>query len=341
MTAALGALDTNRHPGPSRPGPCTTVRRGQPPWRSGNPCTAAGRLRAQHGRWWLLSYEVVNWAMYKAPSVRTAAGKRDSTARQVLVVLAEKAHDDGTESYPSVETIALATDLEVRTVQRALRRLEEAKLIERTTKRWSGTQTWRLNLSLTRPPSDEDELRAKVETRRAASTERVRKHRAQGSAGEVSGAPVTHSDCVAGAESDGGVTQSECVTGEASSAPVTHFDGVRNALRVRSVTHSTPPEPPLGTILDPSPGGRRAAPQTPAQLHPVADVRSGLISDLEFVDPLTTRALEALPPGIATIVGTERLAEYDRMHDEPPRRPRTRKQRLRDQRGSPKFGRSA
>lgn len=284
--------------------------------------------------------------MYKAPSVRTKAGKRDATARQVLVVLAERAHDDGTESFPSAETIAEATDLEVRTVQRALRRLEGAKLIERASKRPGGTQVWRLNMELTRSVSDEDELQVRNEARRAANLERVRKHRAKLAAGKASeegasDAPVTHSDCVTGTESGGGVTQSECVTGEDGGNGVTHLDGVRNALKVRSVTHSTPPEPPKRTTTDTPTGGRRAAPQTPAQLHPVAGIRSGLISELEFVAPLTTRALEAQPPDIATIVGTERLAEYDRMHAKPPRRPRTRKQRLRDQRGSPGFGRSA
>lgn len=45
-------------------------------------------------------------------------------ARLVLFVLAEHAHDDGSESYPSVETLAERTRMSRRAVQSALRRLE-------------------------------------------------------------------------------------------------------------------------------------------------------------------------------------------------------------------------
>lgn len=45
-------------------------------------------------------------------------------ARLVLLALADRAHDDGSNAYPSIETLAAAARVEPRTVQRALRQLE-------------------------------------------------------------------------------------------------------------------------------------------------------------------------------------------------------------------------
>ena len=50
-------------------------------------------------------------------------------ARLVLFVLAEHAHDDGSESYPSVETLVERSRLSRRSVQHALRRLEADGMI--------------------------------------------------------------------------------------------------------------------------------------------------------------------------------------------------------------------
>lgn len=89
---------------------------------------------------------------------------------------------------------------------------------------------------------------------------------------------------------------------------------------------------PRQTDLEDGPGGRRAAPRTPAQLKPVADIRSGLISELEFVDPLTTRARIdtdrwTLPLDVAADIEAAYRAEYDLMDANPYRRPRTKNRR--------------
>jgi Helix-turn-helix domain len=48
----------------------------------------------------------------------------------VLLAMADHAHDDGTSCYPSIETLARKTSQSRRGVQKIMRRLEEAGLIE-------------------------------------------------------------------------------------------------------------------------------------------------------------------------------------------------------------------
>jgi hypothetical protein len=64
--------------------------------------------------------------------------------RLVLIALADYAHDDGTNAFPSVPTIARKARVDERTVQRALRELEEAGDLEPTGKTRSGVTIWRL-----------------------------------------------------------------------------------------------------------------------------------------------------------------------------------------------------
>ena len=47
----------------------------------------------------------------------------------VLIVLATHAHEDGTSAFPAVETIAAKARVTRRTVQYALRRLEQRELV--------------------------------------------------------------------------------------------------------------------------------------------------------------------------------------------------------------------
>lgn len=75
---------------------------------------------------------------------------RHSTAeggpRLVLLALADTAHDDGGESYPSVDTLALKARLSRRAVQYALRKLEADGHIENDGISRRGTTIWRITM---------------------------------------------------------------------------------------------------------------------------------------------------------------------------------------------------
>lgn len=65
-------------------------------------------------------------------------------ARLVLLVLAEHAHEDGSEAFPKVETIASKARMSRKAVQDALRRLEDGQHIAQTGVRPSGTRIYRI-----------------------------------------------------------------------------------------------------------------------------------------------------------------------------------------------------
>ena len=69
-----------------------------------------------------MSIKVTSWALNDAPV-------EDPVLVLVLVAMAERANDDGTTTYQSVETIARKARISVRTCQRKLRELEDAGLI--------------------------------------------------------------------------------------------------------------------------------------------------------------------------------------------------------------------
>jgi DNA-binding transcriptional ArsR family regulator len=171
--------------------------------------------------------------MDDAPMLLTEKGKPDTTARHVLGVLAERARPDGSQARPSLLDIQYRTGYDRRTVQRALRRLEAAGLIAAEGVK-NGCTVYRLALKTIRPASDRELLKAEEEADRKAVAERVRRHRAK---------DVTHLNDVTETDSDDvtepDVTHSDDVT----NGDVTHSASVCNALKVRSVTHSTPPEP--------------------------------------------------------------------------------------------------
>lgn len=58
--------------------------------------------------------------------------KLTATQKLVLLALADFANDDGLSIYPSNERTARRTSLAVRSVQRIIRQLEEAKIVEKT-----------------------------------------------------------------------------------------------------------------------------------------------------------------------------------------------------------------
>jgi hypothetical protein len=212
-----------------------------------------------------VSVEAVKWAMDDAPMLLTEKGKPDTTARFVLSALAEHAHEDGTNSYPSVPRIQYKTGFNRRTVQDALGRLEAAGLITAVGTKHTCTN-WTLSLRRKRPAADWGQLSDETEKRRAATAERVRRHRAR---------LVTPSD---------GVTETplNSVTGDGvtpSNAEVTLSGDVRNAVEQRSVTPSDAPEPPAQPQEEPQeepslfaapPRAERETPRAAAQA-PVPD----------------------------------------------------------------------
>lgn len=163
-----------------------------------------------------VSTEAVKWAMDDAPMLRTASGKPDATARHVLQALAEHADRNGKNAHPSVTRLQYRTGYDRRTVQRALRRLEDSKLIGRDGTVQDRTR-WQLSMNLIRPATDWDEIERAEDASRQAAAERQRRSRAR---------RVTHSDDVT-------VTNQKAVT----EPDVTHSESARHALEVRDVTH--------------------------------------------------------------------------------------------------------
>ncbi|MET9819620.1 helix-turn-helix domain-containing protein [Streptomyces sp. NPDC006355] len=198
-----------------------------------------------------MSHEAVSWAMDDAPMLRTEKGKPDTTARNVLQVLAEHADKRGRNARPSVIKIRYRTGYERRTVQRALRRLEDAGLIKATGTHGDVT-VYALALHVTRPASDWADLMAEEERDKEAARERQRKARAK----RAAAASVTHPDAVTVTDSndvtEGGVTHSDDARHAVEERDVTHSESGCHALNA-AVTVSEPSSQPSGTLGD----GRR------------------------------------------------------------------------------------
>lgn len=247
-----------------------------------------------------MSTEAVKWAMDDAPMLLTGRGKPDSTARQVLQVLGEHAHKDGTNAYPSVMRVQYRTGLDERTVRRALRRLEDGKLIA-ANGTVNGCTNWTLAMGLRRPPTDWEGLEAAKERDRAAVAERVRRHRSKRVTGTES---VTVTD-----------------SGDVTTGDVTHSDDVSNALKVRDVTDSasvcnalnaprTTREPSLEPPENRLPSGRR--PTTGSGDDPESGYAADEDESTEKVSAADVRAVVAgLPQPVRTAIA-------DRFRHTPP-----------------------
>ncbi|MFT7835734.1 helix-turn-helix domain-containing protein [Saccharothrix sp. BKS2] len=75
-----------------------------------------------------MSIEAINWALNTAP---IPTDRKDAAALTItLIALANHAGPDGSEAFPSVDRMMRYTRLSRRTVQRALRSLEELGLIK-------------------------------------------------------------------------------------------------------------------------------------------------------------------------------------------------------------------
>jgi hypothetical protein len=206
--------------------------------------------------------------MDEAPMLRTDKGKADTTARHVLQVLAEHAHKDGSNAYPSVLRIQYRTGYDRTTVQRALRRLEQGALIVRDGA-VGGRTCWRLALHLRRPESDWKDLEAEDEAVREAAAERQRRSRSK----RVTGAApvtVTHSTPV----TDGDVTDSAPVSHALQMRDVTGVAPARHVLNAALTINEPslePPENPLPPSPQAQPGTAVAHRQDEGEIRPLID----------------------------------------------------------------------
>src|SRR3954462_4995464 len=105
-----------------------------------------------------MSYQAVEWALYRAPMLLTDKGKPDTTARQVLAVLAEHANEAGRNAHPSGLRIRFATGLDDRTIERALLRLQASALIAMSGRARTGTRKWNLDLAAVRAEDEWDQM---------------------------------------------------------------------------------------------------------------------------------------------------------------------------------------
>lgn len=125
-----------------------------------------------------MSWQAVQWALRDAPMLMTDAGKNDTTARYVLVALAEKARGEPLLSYPSIATLRFLTGLDREVIRRALQRLAAGGLIVDAGRRGEGVVAWRLDVERVRPASDEAAIEAEVEHRKARDRDRKKRKRA-------------------------------------------------------------------------------------------------------------------------------------------------------------------
>lgn len=210
-----------------------------------------------------MSVEAVKWAMDDAPMLRTATGKPDSTSRHVLQAMAEHADAKGRNCHPSVTRLQYRTGYDRRTVQRVLRRLEDAKLIV-LDGMMQERNRYRLSMHLVRDQSDWADLERDERDSREAAAERKRKSRAR-RVTPSDDVTVTHFNDV----TDPDVTHSASGRHALQVRDVTHFKSGRHALSA-AVTTNQPPLEPSATI-DGWGGSSANPPHGLAQNAPIDD----------------------------------------------------------------------
>ncbi|MGV2914615.1 helix-turn-helix domain-containing protein [Streptomyces alfalfae] len=248
-----------------------------------------------------MSHEAVTWAMDDAPMLRTEKGRPDTTARGVLQALAEYADKRGRNARPSLIKLRYRTGYDRRTVQRALRRLEDAELI-RATGTYYDCTVYALALHRIRPATDWTDLQEEEEQQRQAAAQRQRKARAKRAVTHTEDVTVTDSDDVT--EPD--VTHSDAARHTSEVRDVTHSDDARHALSAAQPVLEPPREPSLSDdgrqaptgSRDASPGGSAA----PATAHPAEedDVRAAAIGCV--IALLPRRVRDQLPSPVPRAV---------------------------------------
>jgi hypothetical protein len=236
----------------------------------------------------------------------TEKGKPDSTARQVLGILAEKANEQGRNSHPSVLRIRYATGLDDRTIERALLRLERGKLIEDAGRTYSGTRRWNLAMHRVRGQSEWDDLVADAEAAKQLESDRrkARRHRAT----SADSSRVRDAEC-------GHPGVSVPMSGTQSADVRDAESGIRDG---------KPPEPPEPPVNHPHnhPGTVLGGTLPPSPLRPQEPPTSALGTEEanSFYEPVQppqdvegdsrprTRENEAHPPALRLVEGGNAIA---------------------------------
>lgn len=140
--------------------------------------------------------------------LRTKAGNKDSTARFTLVAIAEHADKSSPpRSHPSLALLRFETGLDMKTLQRAQKRLADAGLIKQVGVRGNGVVEWELSTDLMRPESDREEIDAEVQEHRERDRRRKQSARSSGTLGPdaaaVSGTENPDGSALSGTESTG------------------------------------------------------------------------------------------------------------------------------------------
>lgn len=197
-----------------------------------------------------MSWQAVQWALNDSPMLLTGKGNPDTTARQVLAVLAEHADEHGGNAHPSVLRIRYKTGFDERTIQRALLRMERAEIIRRNGF-VHGCVRWRLAMALRRPDTDWTDLEAAADAIRQTESERraARRNRAKptdASGTENPGAqppdgPPSGTQSAGRIEPD--VSGANPVRDSASGRP--GFSVPASGTQSTDVRDATPPEPPM------------------------------------------------------------------------------------------------
>jgi hypothetical protein len=193
----------------------------------------------------------IRWAL-RVPSLMKGNGREvDQAAHSVLICLAAHARPDGTESRPSLATIAVEARLVADvTVRRKLALLREEGYIEPTGVHGDVT-VWRLRMDSVPVEHVVDEATKRREERRLRNAERQRKFRAKAKSGGVTpseSVTVTPSESVTHpVRNDPGgryVTSSESVSNDPGGRYVTLSGGDRTSLEHprTSLEHSPAPE---------------------------------------------------------------------------------------------------
>jgi hypothetical protein len=251
-----------------------------------------------------MSYEAVQWAIHKAPLLLMPGGGPDVAARLILIVRAERADKHGKGTYAGHAEITRVTGYDVRTIQRAERRLEKAGLMIRRGMTHLGTPHWDLDLTV-ESTVGADYAAERDARRREQTAARVRRHRAKQAGADIevdvsTGQPVT---------------TPEVVSNGTGQRYVTTRDAVCNAPHATRTTN----EPPRETTTETTLGG--APPPNPRR-HPSPSA-PGTYSHTSLAEPLTQAQDQASDPlpharAIAPVVEIRPGASQEARYRPPP-----------------------
>jgi hypothetical protein len=256
-----------------------------------------------------MSYEAVQWALYKAPLLLMPGGGPDIAAKLVLIFRAERASKDGKGTYAAHAEIKRATGYDVRTIQRAERRLEKAGLMIRRGVSHLGTPRWDLDLTV-ESTAGADYVAERDARRREQTAERVRRHRAKQGGPDIEtdvsiSPPVTTPDVVSNGTEERYVTTPDVVC-NAPHATRTTNEPPRTTTTPGTTLGGTLPPSPLRHPSPPAPGTYShtslAEPLTQAQdqpsdplprvraIAPVVEIRPGASREIPYVGQLPKRS---------------------------------------------------